>query len=198
MFKNILIMGVGRSGKTTLSKMIGKKYGYSVISIDDIVTAMAAFPDLNISWDGDHVRIAGQMAPFLSIYLKELSEGSKFYDGCKTVIEGTDIDFERLIPNINQRKYLLIGLTYNSVSEEELFQGIRKYDTEDDWTYYLSDEQLKKYCRECIERNRFFNEKFKEYRIPAYDTSTDRETVLTDIAEHLEDKCRWEPDTMTV
>ena len=65
MFKNILVMGVGRSGKTTLSKMISRKYGYSIISIDDIVTAMGAFPDLNISWDGDHDRIAEQIAPFL-------------------------------------------------------------------------------------------------------------------------------------
>lgn len=48
MFKNIFVMGVGRSGKTTLSKMISKKYGYSIISIDGIVTAMRAFPDLNI------------------------------------------------------------------------------------------------------------------------------------------------------
>ena len=73
MFKNIFIMGSSKAGKTTLAKIIAKKYGYSVISIDDIVTAMAAFPDMNISWDGDHVKIAEQMAPFLAIYLKELS-----------------------------------------------------------------------------------------------------------------------------
>ena len=74
MFKNILIIGPGRAGKTTLAKMIHKKYGYSVIRIDDIVTAMEAFPSLGISWDGDAAKIATQMAPFLRIYLKELSD----------------------------------------------------------------------------------------------------------------------------
>ncbi|MBR5312229.1 MAG: hypothetical protein IKU40_05035 [Clostridia bacterium] len=195
MFKNILIMGVGRAGKTTLAKMIAEKYRYSIISIDDIVTAMGAFPGLGISWDGDHAKIAEHMAPFLTIYLKELSEGSKFYGGCKTVIEGTDIDFERLIPHINKRKYHLIGLTYSRVTKEELFRTIRKYDTEDDWSYYLSDEQLEAYCGECVERNRFFDEKFREYDIPSYDTSIDREAVLHDIMEHLEDKCGSKPET---
>ncbi len=196
MFKNILIIGPGRAGKTTLSKMIHRKYGYSIISIDDIVTSLAAFPALNISWDGDHVRIAEQMSGFLANYLKELSEGNKFYDGCKTVIEGTDIDFERLLPDIDRSKYLLIGLTYNQRSKEDLFRTIRKYDTEDDWSYYLSDEQLEKYCEDYIERNQFFNEKFKEYHILSYDTSMDREKVLTEIVDHLEDKCKWEEKTI--
>ena len=198
MYKNILIMGVGRAGKTTLAKMIAGKYGYSIISIDDIVTALGAFPGLNISWDGDHAKIAELMAPFLTIYLKELSEGSKFYGGCKTVIEGTDIDFERLIPHINKRKYHLIGLTYNRGTKEELFRTIRKYDTEDDWTYYLSDEQLKEYCGQYVSQNRFFDEKFREYSIPSYDTSTNREEVLNDIVEHLEDRCAWEPETIAM
>ena len=129
MFKNILIIGSSKAGKTTLAKMIAKKYRYSVISIDDIVTAMEAFPDMNISWNGDHTKIAEKMAPFLAIYLKELSEGPKFYNNCKTVIEGSDINFELLMPKINKRKYHIIGLTYNKISKEELFQNIRKNDT---------------------------------------------------------------------
>lgn len=197
MFKNILIIGPGRAGKTTLARMIHQKYGYSVIRIDDIVTAMEAFPSLEISWDGDATKIATQMAPFLRIYLKELSEGNAFYGGCKTVVEGSDIDFDQLIPHINKRKYLLIGLTYNQVSKEELFLRIRQNDTEDDWTYYLTDAQLEAYCAQFVEKNKFFTKKFKEYNIPAYDTSVDREAVLTDIVEQLADRCHWEPNTPT-
>ena len=186
MYQNIFIMGSGRAGKTSLAKMINRRYGYSIISIDDIVTALVAFPDLHISWDGDHVRIAEQMSDFLAIYLKELAEGNKFYDGCKMVVEGTDIDFERLLPRIDRKKYLLIGLTYNQVSKEELFDTIRKYDTEDDWTYYLTDEQLADYCAQFVEKNRFFREKFQEYHILSFDTSSNRETVLTQIVDSLE------------
>ena len=190
MYKNILIMGPGRAGKTTLSKMIHKKYGYSMISIDDIVTALAAFPELNIAWDGDHFNISEQISGFLSEYLKELSEGTKFYDGCKTVIEGTDIDFEKLLPTIDTSKYVLIGLTYHHLSKEDLFQNIRRYDTEDDWTYYVSDEQLEEFCRQFMERNRFFCEKFREYHILTYDTSIHREDVLAEILDALEGLCQ--------
>ena len=190
MYKNIFIMGPGKAGKTTLSKMINKKYGYSIISIDDIVTSLEAFPSLNISWDGEHEKISKQMSDFLIKYLKELSEGNKFYDGCKTVIEGTDIDFERLIPNIDQNKYLLIGLTYNQKTKKDLFSTIRKYDTEDDWTYYLTDEQLEEYCEQYIKINNYFNDKFKKYNIMSFDTSNNREKVLTEIVNSLEDKCK--------
>lgn len=194
MYKNILIIGPGRAGKTTLSKMLNKEYGYSIISIDDIVTALEVF-DLGISWESNHVRTAKNMAPFLTKYLKELSEGNKFYDGCKTVIEGTDIDFEELIPNIDMNKYLLIGLTYNDRSKEDMFNIIRKYDTEDDWSYYLSDNKLREYCEFYIDINKFFDEKYKEYNIKSFDTSKDREKVLKQALKYIEENAYGKKDT---
>lgn len=187
MYKNIFIMGPGRAGKTTLSKMINRKYGYSIISIDDIVTALEVFPEIHISWEGNHIKTASQMAPFLIKYLKELSEGNKFYDGCKTVIEGTDIDFENLIPNIDQNKTLLIGLTYDKRTKEDMFKIIREHDTEDDWSYYLSDEKLKEYCEYYMGINEFFSTNFKKYNIPSYDVSFNREEVLKSILDNLEE-----------
>lgn len=187
MYKNILIMGPGRAGKTTLAKMINRKYGYSIISIDDIVTSLEAFPELNISWDGNHVEIAKALAPFLIKYIKELSEGNKFYDGCKMVIEGTDIDFEQLIPHIDCDKTLLIGLTYNNRDEQSMFEIIRRYDTEDDWSYYLDDEKLREYCKHYIEVNKYFSENFKKYNIPSFDTSNNRNEVLNRIMDVIED-----------
>ena len=38
MYKNVFIIGPGRAGKTSLAKLLNKKYGYSIISIDDIVS----------------------------------------------------------------------------------------------------------------------------------------------------------------
>ena len=164
MYKNILIIGAARSGKTTLAKKIAKEKGYSLISVDDIVSGLEVYPELQIHHDGDAVDTAKRLAPFLIKYLTELSEGSTFYDGIKSVIEGTHIDFEQLMPflqsNNYKEKYEIIGLTFNDITEQQLYDYIKKYDTEDDWTYWCNDEELKGNVRYFIDRNKYFNKMF--------------------------------------
>ncbi len=185
--KNILIIGAARSGKTTLAKRFSKEKGYNLISIDDIVSGLEAYPELKIRHDGDAAETAAGLAPFLIRYFTELSEGNTFYDGIKSVIEGTHIDFEQIIPFLQSGKYSskyeIIGLTFNHITERELYDCIRKYDTEDDWTYWCDDEKLREYVGYFIARNRFFAEKLKQYNIPSYDTSYDRNRVFDEISE---------------
>lgn len=128
---------------------------------------------------------SSRLAPFLEKLFIELSEGNKFYDGVKTVIEGTHIDFEYLIPFLQngeyREKYEIIGLTYNFLTEQEMYGYIKKYDTEDDWTYWCDDDELRENIKYFIERNKFFTQKFNEYNITSYDTSFDRSKVLDEI-----------------
>lgn len=192
MFKNILITGPGRAGKTTLSKLINKKFGYSINSIDEVITALGSIPEFGINYKTDSSIVSKKMSPFIIKFIEELSEGNKFYDNCKTVIEGTDIDLDLVLPHIDQSKTLIIGLTYNTLNEKELYQKIKKYDTEDDWTYWCNEEELRDYCRKFIERNKYFNEKFEQYNILSFDTSNNREEVLNNILSSLEDLTKWE------
>ena len=190
MYKNIIVLGAARSGKTTLAKRIAKEKGYSLISIDDIVSGFEAYPELQIHHDGDAVDTAKRLAPFLIKYFTELSEGSTFYDGIKSVIEGTHFDFEQLMPFLQsdkyKEKYQVIGLTFNDITEQQLYDYIKKYDTEDDWTYWCDDEELKGNVRYFIDRNKYFNEMFKKYEITAFDTSFDRDKVLSEIIDNLD------------
>ncbi len=68
MYKNILIIGTARSGKTTLAKKLAKEKGYSLISIEDIVSGLEAYPELQIHHDGDVFDTARRLAPFLIKY----------------------------------------------------------------------------------------------------------------------------------
>ena len=43
MYKNILIIGPARNGKTTLAKKLVKKKGYNLVSIDNLVSGFEAF-----------------------------------------------------------------------------------------------------------------------------------------------------------
>ncbi len=186
MSKNILIIGPSRSGKTTLSRKLNKEMGYSIISLDDIICGFQeAFPNLGIRHDYNDTKVATALAPFLIRYLKELSEGPNFYGGCRFAVEGVAIDFDLVIPRINKKKYLLIGLTYNHITSEELYSNIKNNDTEDDWTYYCTDEELKGNIEYFISSNRYLDTKFREYGIKTYDVSGDRETVLKEIVEYI-------------
>ncbi len=189
MDKNILIIGAARSGKTTLAKKLVKEKGYSLICIDNIVSGFEAYPELQIHHDGDAVDTAKRLAPFLIKYLTELSEGTTFYGGIKFVIEGTHIDFDKIIPFLQSDKYKdkyeIIGLTYNNINEEQLYDYMKQYDTEDDWTYWCNDEELKGNARYFVERNKYFNEMFKKYGIKTFDTSESRNQVLDEIVNGL-------------
>ncbi len=190
MKKNILIIGAARCGKTTLAKKLNKKYGYSVISIDDIVSGLQAYPELNIHHDGESDITTRNLGPFLEKYLIELSEGSNFYGGVKFVIEGTHIDFEKLMPLLQndkyKEKYEIIGLTINNETAEDLYNNMKKFDTEDDWTYWVKDEDLIGDAKYIVEKNKEFKKKFHEYNIKTYETSDNREKVLDKIVADLE------------
>ena len=187
--KNILIIGAARSGKTTLARKISKEYNYNLISLDDIISGCEGLPECNIRHFGDENEVSKNLSQFLNRYLKELAEGPNFNNDCKYVIEGTHIDFEELMPFLETEnlldKYEIIGLTYNNLTEKQLYENIKKYDTEDDWTYWSKDEDLKGDVRYFLERNNFFNEKFEKYNITSYDTSMNRKEVLDSICNIL-------------
>ena len=194
MYKNILIMGPGRAGKTTLAKMISKKYGYSIISIDSIVSALEELPEIQKAWKGSSIETCKRIAPFLIKYINEVSEGKTFYEGHKYVIEGSDVDIDHVIPNINRETNLLIGLTYNDLTIQEMFNNLRQYDTEADWTHYLNDQKLAEYSNYCINSNKVYNSKFKEHDISNFDVTLARDAVLRAITDNLEDFERGKND----
>lgn len=160
MKKNILIIGASRCGKTSLARKLHHDCGYSVISIDDIISGFEAYPTLQICHNGDRDLTAQNLAPFLEKYLTELSEGPNFYGGVKSAIEGSYVDFERLMPFLQSEKYKakyeIIGLTINEETPEELYRNIRQHDTEDDWTYWLTDEELLKEAHGITVKNQVF------------------------------------------
>lgn len=185
MYKNILLIGAPRVGKTTLSRKLNKEFGYNLINLDNIVYSLEQnYPDLIKESDND-IEKSIKLAPFLITYLNELADGPNFYDGIKYVIEGVTIDFEKIMPVIDKNKYIVIGLTYNLITPEDLYNNMKKYDTEDDWTYYCDDNDLLNNAKLFVESNKYFDNKFKEYNIKSYDINNNREEVINKIIDDL-------------
>ena len=76
MKNNIIIAGVPRAGKSTVSHLLSKKYGYQHISMDSIIAGFEkCFPETGVNtYQGlsslETLRvISGKMAPFVRAML---------------------------------------------------------------------------------------------------------------------------------
>ena len=201
--KNIMIVGPGRNGKTTLARKINEEFNYFVINLDKLMTAFdRAYPTLDIRIAWNYKKATANVAPFLGHYLGMLCADEGMADdlnlkvhavkGNRFVLEGGHLDFEKIttilktygIENLKD-KFILIGLVQNQKTAAEYFDDLRKYDTPDDWTYGFDDEELKAFSEMSVAFNKEMTEYLLEYGFTIYDTSTQREQVFEKIIEDI-------------
>ena len=161
-----------------------------------------AYPQLEVRIAWDFEKATSNIAPFLGHFLGMFSSGHGFADalnlrkhdveGNRFVLEGGHFDFEKIMPilkmyGIEELKdsFILIGLVHNKETDEELFNNLRKYDTEDDWTYRVDDKELMRLCEGFVSDSRKSFDAFMKYGFTIYDTSTDRERVFNQIIEDI-------------
>jgi len=198
--KNIIISGTGRIGKTTLARRIGEELGYFVINLDRIVAIFhGAYPQMDIRFGGN---INENLAPFIGHFLGAFSSDrgvthefnlkAHAVKGNRFVMEGVHFDFDMIIPILKtygignlKDSFILIGLTCNNKTADELFDDLRKHDTEDDWTYGFDDDKLRKECEYAISLSRSMTEHLAKYGFTIYDTPTDRESLFAKILNDI-------------
>ena len=200
MSKNIIIAGASRSGKSTLARRLNEEAGYYVISIDKLVAVFQnAYPDLNIRLNWDRDKTTENIAPFLAHYLGMFSssDGHGLMDyshgtvPCnKFILEGAYLDLEKISAILKdygirdmKEHFHLIGLVQQGKSADEFFSDFKRYDTEDDWTYSLSDDELRAVSEDAVEFNAEMYEKLQKHEFSIYDTSKDRDKVFDEIVE---------------
>lgn len=203
--KNIIIAGPSRAGKSTLAKKINEELNYFVISIDKLVaTFQEAYPQLDIKLAWDREKTTDNIAPFLGHFLGMFSSadgrGLLPYShgavkGNRFVLEGGYFNFEKIVPilktyGIEELKdhFLLIGLVQNKKTVDAFVSDFKKYDTEDDWTYHLNDDDLREVSEDAISFSRSMSDYLAKYGFTVYDTSMERERVLDQIVEGIKSK----------
>lgn len=201
--KNIIIVGPSRAGKSTLSNIIHERLNYFVVGVDKLVAVFeGAFPQLNIRLNWNRKKTAENIAPFLAHFLALFSaddgRGMLSYShgavpGNRFVLEGGYFSFDEILPILNQYgieelkdRFILIGLVQNQKTVEEFIADFKKYDTEQDWTYKFSDEDLKDVAEDLISFSRDMTEQLLRYGFRIYDTSVDREAVFERILEDIQ------------
>ena len=191
MKKHIIIAGVPRSGKSTVSQKIANNFGYQHISMDSIIAGIeSVFPETNVDSDADTdpyentQYISSKMALFICAMID-----SGEYDECDY---GMVIDIYQLLPQ-HYVQYIdssVCDIYYFGTSEvtpEERYELLKKFDTPRDYTYYKSEEENKRSCAEIVAVSKQIKEQCRMYDLPYYDTSHDREQVFKAFLNHLEE-----------
>ena len=179
MKNNIIIAGVPRAGKSTVSHLLSKKYGYQHISMDSIIAGFEkCFPETGVNtYQGlsslETLRvISGKMAPFVRAML-DSSEYDEFEPGMV-------LDMYQLLPedydkHIRGANCEIAYFITSDVSPEERFLIQKKYDTEKDYSFYKYDEELREGAECIVEQSIIMRKQCEQLGLKYYETATERE-----------------------
>ncbi len=190
MKNNIIIAGVPRAGKSTVSYMLFRKYGYQHVSMDTIIAGFEkCFPETGVStYQGlsslETLRvISSKMAPFVRAML-DSGEYDEFTPGM--VLDMYQLlpeDYDRYIRGANCE---IVYFITSDVTPEERFIIQKKYDTEKDYTFYKSDEELREGAEYIVEQSILIKEQCKKYGLRYYETAREREVVFQQFLHDFE------------
>jgi inorganic pyrophosphatase len=172
---NILIVGAPKVGKTNLAKKISQELGYIYINLDLIFESVEELNCWPYPKYHDANIISKELAGFVVNYINHLDDN-------RYVLEGAYIDIESIYSKINNT--MVIGLTYNELDQEKLFNNIKKHN-QNDWISKFNDRELLEKCDCFIKRNKYYQEVFKKLNILTYDLSKDYQIKMKEIVNDL-------------
>ena len=182
MKNNLIIAGVPRAGKSTVSHLLSKQYGYQHISMDSIIAGFEkCFPETGVNTyqrlsSLETLRIiSSKMAPFIRAML-DSGEYDEFEPGMV-------LDIYQLLPE-DYVKYIrganceIVYFITSDVSPEERFLIQKKYDTEKDYTFYKSDDELREGAKYIVEQSILMKEQCEKFDLPYYETAKERDHAI--------------------
>ncbi len=190
MKNNLIISGVPRAGKSTVSHQLSARFGYQHISMDTIIAGFErCFPETGVNtYCGlsslETLRlISGKMAPFVRAMLD-----SGEYDD---YTPGMVLDMYQLLPedymkHIQGANCQIFYFITSDVTPEERFAIQKQYDTEKDYTFYKSDEELREGAVYLVEQSQLIKEQCLRYGLPYFETAKNRPQVLTEFLLSVE------------
>ena len=190
MKNNIIVAGVPRAGKSTISRLLSKRYGYQHISMDTIIAGFErCFPETGVNtYQGlssmDTLRvISGKMAPFVRAMLDSAgtcgSEPGMVLDMYQLLPE----DYDRHIRGANCE---IVYLITSDVTPEERFLIQKRYDTERDYTFGRPDEELREGAEYIVEQSLLMKEQCEALGLPYYETARERDRVFERILKEFD------------
>lgn len=179
--KHIIIAGVPRSGKTTACSLLANSNQYQHLCMDALVDSFeTVFPELGITTytknpDTMIQEMSEKLAPFINSLVTRNNYDKLNYKLAIDLLELVPKDYYNKIDK-NFADVYFFGTP--DLTPEENFEKIRKFDTEDDYTYYLSDKNLKERCIRFYHISQYLQAECQKYGLPFINTSHNREEVI--------------------
>lgn len=159
--KHLIIAGVPRSGKSTLARRVARVLGWQHLSMDAVIAGFErCFPEtgidtgISVNKDKSSMEILHIISGKIGPFLRAMTD-----------------------PEVCDVLYLLTG----DVTPEERCRIQKEFDTPEDYTYGLNDEERLEGAHYLVEQSRLMREQCERLGLPYYETARDRERVLDSI-----------------
>lgn len=188
--KNIIIMGIGRAGKTTLSNMIKDKWNcYNLIRGDSLKWAIIRargkedyyIKNVDVQKEYEHGEFFQRT--LLELY-NSLVRNDK--NGYGYILEAGQLHPKIVREMVDSDKTIVICLGLGDLTAEDMVEQCIEYDTKKDWTYGLSREYILENAQDWYECNEMLKQECPKYNIKYIDTSKNRFEVLEEILHEIE------------
>lgn len=172
--KNVMLIGVSRSGKTTFAKMLKKKYPeYNIIHGDMIKKSF----EKNI----DNSKKLKDIKEYRS-FIKDYFLYEHTINDINYIIDTVDI-FPCDITEEDKNNTIIIAFGYSNITEDQLIDIWKNIDN--DWLKNKDDEFLFKKAKKGLEKSKYFEMECKKYNIKYVDTSKNRALILDELLKNI-------------
>lgn len=184
--KNIMILGICRTGKTTFSRMIQKEFpNYQIIEVDTIISALQkTVEDVPIGFIHDNLK-ENKLPQFLNLLIKKNINKNGKYLGF--IINADSIMPSDLITYFDLNDTIVYYFINPKLTPIEILNNCRKYDSKEEWTARRSDEQLIKHFEFYKGIEKQIKEDCNKYNLRIVDTSLNRKEIFDSLLLELKE-----------
>lgn len=195
--KNIIIAGIPRSGKTTLSKKLFRELpNYNLIQQDIIEMAVFKMYENNFTKieSNELEKTVNINVLEINLIAKELlwsiyNDSSKDDKNIGIILDTFDISIEEL-KEYQDKGDIIVVLGCSKLTKEQFLNNIRKYDTPNDRTYYLGEFNLSMELEYYVKKTKEDKSKCQELGLTYIDTSNNRDKQLDKALEIIKEKLK--------
>ena len=190
--KNIIIIGIGRAGKTTLSQMIKRKYAnFNLIHSDCIKWGIIRgeekeeYYNANIDKQKEYEHSETFQRVLLEIFKSSVRND---IDRDGYIMESGQLEPKIISEMIDISNTIVICLGHGNLKKDEIINLCRTNDTPKDWSYNTSESELQYHAEKWSEMNIMLKKECPKYNIKYFDTSKNRKKILNQIMLEISDE----------